>query len=209
MQQIGLLETKESEHICLPDADLSFIGSIFNQSEAQALMKSLMSQIDWQTETIKIAGVDKLSPRLTAWYGDTDASYRYSGIDHKPRAWTQALLQIKSKIEAVTGESFNSALCNLYRNGQDSVAWHSDDEPDLFGQNGEQPIIASLSLGVTRKFQMKHKTRKDLRHHLSLTSGSLLLMAGNTQSHWQHQIPKEPGIEQARINITFRKIYGK
>lgn len=205
MQQ-SLFE-KNQQNILLQGSELDYFSSLLSEKLAGDYFDKLLLDIDWQTETIKIAGQDKLCPRLTAWYGDRNAEYRYSGILHQPNSWNPSLLLLKQQVEAATKHRFNSALCNLYRNGEDSVAWHSDDEPELYGPKGEEPIIASLSLGATRKFQLKHKTRKDLRHHLSLTSGSLLLMKGATQTHWLHQIPKERGIELPRINITFRQIH--
>lgn len=120
----------------------------------------------------------------------------------EPEAWTPPHLEIKAAIERETGAVFNSVLLNLYRNGQDGVAWHSDDEPEL----GPEPVIASVSFGATRRFQLRHKTRKDLKHEFALTHGSLLVMRGPTQQHWDHQVPKTARPVEPRINLTFRAI---
>ncbi len=201
MQQFELLNNNSGEQIQLKGAELVYWPSLFAENTVE-LFEALMKQVAWQSETIRIAGVERLVPRLTAWYGDKEAHYRYSGVDHNPMEWIQVLKNLRTKIESVTGVQFNSALCNLYRNGQDSVAWHSDDEVEL----GVNPVIASVSFGAPRSFQLKHKNHPKLRHKMSLTSGSLLLMKGSTQSHWQHQVPKEPMVTESRINITFRKI---
>ena len=139
---------------------------------------------------------------MTAWYGDAGKTYCYSGITVEPIPWTPLLLSIKTRVEAVANTTFNSVLLNYYRGEQDSVSWHSDDEPEL----GQNPVIASVSFGATRKFQFKHKTNPDLRAAIDLTPGSLLIMAGATQHFWKHQIPKTTKPVGARINLTFRVI---
>ncbi|WP_417446868.1 alpha-ketoglutarate-dependent dioxygenase AlkB family protein [Kangiella sp.] len=202
MQQSNLCFGQSSEIIQLENAELELFAQFLTSEVADNLLQKLVELVDWQKETIRIAGVERLVPRLTAWYGDKGASYTYSGVVHHPVPWNERLLALKSQVEQACGAEFNSALFNLYRDGKDSVAWHSDDEPEL----GRRPIIASLSLGAPRSFQLKHKKHKDLRHKLTLTSGSLLVMRGDTQQCWLHQVPKEPAITEPRINITFRNI---
>ncbi len=142
-------------------------------------------------------------PRLVAWYGDPDCSYTYSGITLAPLPWTDLLLNIRNRIETVTGGAFNSVLLNYYRDNRDSMGLHSDDEPEL----GEKPEIASLSLGEERTFTMKHKTNKLAKAvRLRLESGSLLLMKGETQRYWKHGLSKETRQCGARVNLTFRQI---
>lgn len=141
-------------------------------------------------------------PRLTAWHGDDGKSYTYSGITMHPEPWTMPLLGVKAAVEAEVGEDFNGVLLNFYRGGSDSMAWHSDDEVEL----GSEPIIASVSFGATRKLQLRHKSRPDLRGEMELTDGSLLVMRGSTQTYWQHQVPKTSRPVGARINLTFRRI---
>ncbi len=181
----------------------------------QAIYETLLSQIDWQ-QRISMYGKNLLLPRLSAWYGDSDCHYAYSGIQLTPNPWLPLLLDLKAQIEAACSAicncslDFNSVLLNLYRDGRDSVAWHSDDEAEL----GRQPQIASLSLGESRRFslrpnsrwQQKHPGEKTSSKHMDLVGGSLLLMAGQTQHFWQHQVPKSSKPLQGRVNLTFRNI---
>ena len=141
-------------------------------------------------------------PRLTAWYGDEGTGYIYSGIRNVPLPWTPALIEVKRAIEPLSGVVFNSVLLNRYRTGKDSVSWHADDEPEF----GDQPVIASVSFGSTRSFQLKHKKRKELKVSVELTHGSLLIMRGGTQANWLHQIPKTGRPVEERLNLTFRVV---
>ena len=155
----------------------------------------------WEQRAIRIFGQEIPQPRLTAWYGDAAARYTYSGLAWEPRLWTPALLALRQRIETATGAHFNSVLLNHYRHGRDSMGWHADDEPEL----GPAPTIASLSLGATRRFRLR--PRAGLGHPpfgLDLPSGSLLLMRGPTQQHWQHALPKTARPVAARLNLTFR-----
>ncbi len=143
-------------------------------------------------------------PRLTAWYGDEGAIYTYSNLTNRPLEWTPELLVIKARAEKTAQMNFNSVLLNYYRNGQDSMGWHQDNEPEL----GEQPVIASVNFGATRRFQLRHKKRKDLdTFSIDLEHGSLLVMRGTTQEFWKHQVPKTTQSVGARINLTFRLIH--
>src|SRR3989338_2917186 len=184
----------------IPDAEIIFYPNFFPKSESDAFYEDLYRRADWKEERIKLYGKTVAMPRLTAWYGEPGSTYRYSGITVKPAPWTSALLAIKKKIEAVSQETFNGVLLNLYRNELDSVSWHSDDEPEL------GPVIGSVSLGETRRFQFKHKRIKGLRHEILLTHGSYLLMKAPTQRFWLHQIHKGTKRHFPRINLTFRKI---
>ncbi len=141
-------------------------------------------------------------PRLTAWYGDEGRTYAYSGIVQTPIPWNDTLLTIKNRIEPLSNTIFNSVLLNRYRNGNDSVSWHSDDEREL----GKNPVIASVSFGQTRQFQFKNKHDSSRRMAIDLVDGSFLLMQGPTQHHWLHQIPKSKKEMKERINLTFRVI---
>ena len=138
-----------------------------------------------------------LQPRLTAWYGDEGKTYVYSGIRNHPLPWTPLLLALKAKAEGFAESAFNSVLLNYYRDGGDSVGWHADNEPEL----GGRPVIASLSLGATRTFELRRRTTGKVAK-LPLTSGSILVMRGTTQHNWVHRVPKEPG-SASRINLTF------
>lgn len=185
----------------LLDAEIYLYEDFFTKQESEDFFLDLKENISWQQRQIKFWGKLLDEPRLTAWYGDDDASYSYSGIHLKPIPWTNTLLTIKQKIENFTQEKFNSVLLNLYRNGYDSMGWHSDDEREL----GQNPIIGSISFGATRKFQLKHK-KLNLSQDIELNSGSFLLMKGSTQHFWKHQIPKTKKLCSQRINLTFRFI---
>lgn len=168
---------------------------------ADVYFQRLYEQLDWQQEALFIYGRRVKVPRLMAWYGDDGAHYRYSGVDHQPQAWTAELLTLKDDIDAICGQVFNSVLANLYRDGQDSMGCHADNEKEL----GLNPIIASLSFGDSRLLRFRHnKTRQKL--DLELAHGDLLLMAGELQHHWRHELPKTRKPKQPRINLTFRRI---
>ncbi len=162
---------------------------------------SLKSSILWRQETMNIYGKIVNFPRLTAWYGDHNKPYSFSGITLEPNIWTEELLQIKRDIEIISNTTFNSVLLNLYRDGNDSISWHTDAEKEL----GINPIIASVNFGATRKFQLRHNTTKE-KIEIELSHGSLLIMKGELQHYWQHQVPKTKQIIKERINLTFRTI---
>ncbi len=182
------------------DGEVILYQNFFNTQESSQLFEDLSSNVKWKQEIIQIFGKKMPIPRLTAWYGDEGKSYTYSGIEQHPEPWNTTLQFIKSKVEEIAKVSFNSVLLNLYRHGKDSVSWHSDDEPEL----GKNPIIASVSFGATRRFSLRHKHSKNHKIAIDLTSGSLLLMQGETQHFWQHQIAKTAKEIQPRINLTFR-----
>ena len=189
--------------ISLPGAELLFMPALFTPQEADRLLADLTGNIAWQQETIQLYGQQHPLPRLTAWYGDEGRRYRYSGIEVRALPWTNTLREIKQRIEQHTdGVIFNSVLLNLYRDGSDGVAWHSDDEPEL----GHAPVIGSVSFGQERPFQLRHKTDKALKYSLPLPHGSFLLMRGETQRQWLHQIPKSAKAMAPRINLTFRVV---
>ena len=186
----------------MPDAEVTFYPAFFSANESAALLTAFQQGIHWKQEAIKLYGKEIALPRLTAWYGDPGATYAYSGLTVHPLPWTETLLTIKARVESVAGVTFNSVLLNRYRDGRDSVSWHADDEPEL----GPNPVIASVTFGAARAFQFKHKTLPETRQSVTLTDGSLLLMAGATQHHWLHQIPKVKAALGERINLTFRLI---
>lgn len=186
----------------MPDAEVIFYKDFFDLQTSEQFFQTLAKQVDWKQERIRIAGSDIAIPRLTAWYGDEGKSYSYSGITLKPLPWIEPLIEIKARVEAETQTHFNSVLLNYYRSEQDSVAWHSDDEPEL----GVNPIIAAVSLGSTRTIQFKHKTNDELKTEIELVPGSLLIMRGTTQHFWKHRIPKVTKRLGERISLTFRVI---
>ncbi len=158
------------EQLSMPDADVSIDRDFFTLAESDALFTDLTANIAWEQKPIQFMGKQVMQPRLTAWYGDEGKSYTYSGLTVQPMPWTPTLLAIKARVETAAGITFNSVLLNRYRTGQDSVGWHSDDEPEL----GTNPVIASVSLGAARNFQFKHKHNPDLKLTIELTNGTLL-----------------------------------
>lgn len=191
------------ECLSMPDAEVIFYSHFFEKDESDLLFKKLSEEIKWRQDKITYYGKVIDLPRLTAWYGDLDKSYTYSNIAMRSDPWTPTLMYIKNKIEEVAKVNFNSVLLNLYRNGKDGVSWHQDNEPEL----GKNPVIGSVSFGGTRRFQFRHKLRRELgKIDVDLTHGSLLIMKGETQRYWQHQIPKTSKPVESRINLTFRVI---
>lgn len=186
----------------MPDAEVLFYSAFFPVDAADATFARLRDEIAWTQQTIGTPAGRVPLPRLTAWYGDEGTTYRYSGIVQHPLAWTPLLTAIKTRVETAAETTFNSVLLNYYRDGRDSVSWHSDDEPEL----GQNPVIASVTFGAARQFQFKHKTQPQMRTTVELTHGSLLLMRGATQHHWLHRIPKTTQSLDGRINLTFRQI---
>lgn len=187
------------ERLDLPDTTLD--PAFLARPAADALLAALFDSVAWEQHRITLFGKSVPVPRLTAWYGDAGASYRYSGLTVEPRPWTAELLALKRAVDAAAGSTFNSVLLNLYRDQNDSVAWHADDEPEL----GTNPLIASVSLGEVRRFQLRHNATKEVRT-LVLPHGSLLVMAGATQHTWKHRVPKETSPRGPRVNLTFRVI---
>ena len=159
--------------------------------------------IRWKQQSLKMFGRQIDLPRLTAWYGDVGASYSYSGIESEPEPWNDALLYLKRKIESCTENSFNSVLLNWYRDGEDHLSWHSDDEPEL----GKNPVIASASFGAPRDFLLRRINNRKQKLIIPLVHGSLLVMSGALQHHWEHSIPKRKRIDSPRFNLTFRNVY--
>ncbi|MES2130056.1 MAG: alpha-ketoglutarate-dependent dioxygenase AlkB [Pseudomonadota bacterium] len=183
----------------LEEGALGFLDQLALPWPNAQVLRELIDGTDWRAEHITVYGKQYLQPRLTAWHGE--ARYAYSGLSLDPLPWTPLLAAIRDAVQAVTACRFNSVLLNYYRDGQDSMGMHSDDEAEL----GPEPAIASLSFGATRTFILKHKRRK-LRHTIVLTDGSLLLMHGPTQHNWLHGIHKESRPCGARVNLTFRYI---
>ena len=189
--------------IKIPDGKIIFHEGFFSLEESHRLMQSLIKTIDWTQDEVIVYGKRHKIPRLNAWYGDEGKVMKYSGLSLEPKTWTKELLEIKSKIEEASGTKFNSCLLNYYRDGKDGMGWHQDNEKEL----GINPIIASVTFGETRPFQLKHISNKELKKvDIPLSNGSLLTMAGETQHYWKHQIPKTIKTLESRINLTFRQI---
>lgn len=186
----------------LPDADIIYFPSFLSKTEADSLFLELLENTPWQHDEITVYGKKHLQPRLTALYGNDGKPYSYSNITMHPHHWTFTLQKVKTLVETVSNTNFTSVLLNYYRDGRDSNGWHADNEKEL----GTNPIIASLSLGAERNFQLKHNTDNSQKKNIILENGSLLLMKGTTQHFWKHQIPKTLKPIGPRINLTFRVI---
>ena len=196
-------QEKTFEVISLQDGEILFMRNFFTPTEAKNYFELLQNNINWKQEEVKFYGKTFPVPRKTAWYGYEGFNYSYSGITCFPEIWTNELLEIKKEIEKfIPDEDFTSVLLNLYNNGNDKMGWHADDEKEL----GINPTIASVSLGETRRFDIKHKQNPELHYKFELTSGSLLIMRGALQHHWVHQIPAQKKVKEPRINLTFRTI---
>jgi alkylated DNA repair dioxygenase AlkB len=191
------------ERIPMIDAEVYYLDDLALGRERDEILQQLIANTEWRQDSIVVWGKMYQQPRLLAWYGDSGSEYTYSGITLSPMPWTELLLDMKKRVESVTRESFNSVLLNYYRDNRDSMGFHSDDEPEL----GEEPVIASVSLGEERTLVLKHKIDKLAKPvRLRLASGSLLLMKGDTQRCWKHGIAKETRRCGARVNLTFRHI---
>ena len=187
----------------LPNADITYYPNFIQESKASFYFKKLKTTIPWQLDNITVYGKTYPQPRLTALFGDNSKPYTYSNITMNPYPFTQELLEIKKNIDTCAGTKFTTCLLNMYRDGKDSNGWHADDEKEL----GKNPVIASISLGQERYFHLRHKHDKNLKQKILLEHGSLLLMKGETQHFWQHQIPKTTKTIMERINITYRVVY--
>lgn len=186
----------------LPNAQLEWLPDWCPAQTADRWLQQLQAHTQWQQPNVNIYGREYPVPRLLAWYADTGIGYRYSGLYHSPLPWTPLLASIRQQVQAAVGEPLNSVLLNYYRDGQDSMGWHSDDEAEL----GPNPIVASLSLGGARRFDLRRKGRSRIEHSLQLDHGSLLVMRGATQHYWQHQIAKTRKPCAPRLNLTFRNV---
>jgi alkylated DNA repair dioxygenase AlkB len=195
----------EANRVGPADLDCAWFPDFFSATEADTLYRALKETTPWEQHAVRIFGKSLLAPRLSSWHGDAEADYAYSGTRHVPKVWTAALSQVAERLSTRV-HRFNAVLCNYYRNGLDSMGWHSDDEHEL----GPKPIIASLSFGASRRFQLRRKSDRET-FDITLTHGSLLLMFGKSQSHWQHALPKTTrpsmrGGDPGRINLTFRRV---
>jgi alkylated DNA repair dioxygenase AlkB len=173
-----------------------------NAQLADDVLSRLRAAIEWEQHSVRLFGRSVASPRLSCWIGDPEAVYTYSGTRFKPRPWVEPLSTLRERLQQHCAAPFNSVLANWYRNGSDSMGWHSDNEPEL----GSAPLIASLSLGANRRFTLRRKSDHSERRVLSLGHGDLLLMFGNAQRDWQHALPKSSRVQEDRINLTFRCI---
>ncbi|MBO3116780.1 alpha-ketoglutarate-dependent dioxygenase AlkB [Winogradskyella sp. DF17] len=195
-----ILLSSEQQQLNLPNAEIEYYPNFYQTTEANQLFKSLLNETSWIQDDITVFGKTYKQPRLTALYGEFGQPYSYSNITMHPKPFIPLIKSIQSKIERETKQQFNTVLLNLYRDGNDSNGWHADNEKEL----GQNPVIASLSLGEIRPFHFKHRQLKKQRYKLFLNHGSLLVMKGEMQHFWLHQIAKTKKPIKERINLTFR-----
>lgn len=184
------------------DGEAIYHGLVMGNTEALHYYETLLNTIDWKNDEANIFGKHIITKRKVAWYGDETYNYTYSNTTKQALLWTDALVELKNLVEQITKATYNSCLLNLYHNGSEGMAWHSDDEKAL----GKSTTIASLTLGAARKFMFKHK-RNNHTESILLENGSLLTMEGETQQHWLHRLPPTTKVSSPRINLTFRTIY--
>ena len=193
----------QSRNLLPHDGEAIYFGPLCTANEADELFAALMEEIDWQHDRVKLYGREIVTKREVAWHGDAAFQYTYSHNTKTALPWTPTLQNIKQMVEAECGDSFNCCLLNLYHSGEEGMAWHADDEKELLPDGA----IASVSLGAPRRFVFRHKADKE-KAEILLAHGSLLLMRGTTQSHWEHSLPVMKRANGARINLTFRTIVG-
>ncbi len=191
----------ESTNLLPKDGIVNYYGKLLNSAEANNYLHRLLNNIEWKNDEAIIYGKLITTKRKVAWYGDIAFEYKYSNITKTALPWTKELLELKKIVEEKTNETFNSCLLNLYHNGNEGMAWHSDAEKDL----KKAGTIASLSFGAERKFGFRHKQDKETVYVI-LEHGSLLLMKGTTQTHWLHRLPPTTKVLKPRVNLTFRTI---
>ena len=200
---MNLFDNEEEITLPLKDGQFIYYPKFLNEALASELFHSIYKETNWKEDSITIFGKKILQPRLTCLFGNEGKPYSYSGITMYPNNWNKSLLFIKNEIETVCQQNFTTVLANLYRNETDSNGWHADNEKSL----GHDPIIASISLGEERLFQIKHNSNKSEKINLILEHGSLLLMKEGSQIHYKHQLPKSKTSKNPRINLTFRTIF--
>ena len=196
-----LFGTDKTKNLLPFDGTVNYYGKLINQAQADSYFNSLLENIEWRNDEAIIFGKKIITKRKVAWYGEKPYEYTYSNVTKHALPWTTELLELKTLIERETGETFNSCLLNLYHNGEEGMAWHSDGETDL----KKDGAIGSLSFGAERKFAFKHKQTKE-KVELLLEHGSLLVMKDTTQTHWLHRLPPTKKVNTPRVNLTFRTI---
>ncbi len=195
------LASDDGEQLLPAEGSAVLYRNALSAPAADEAMEMLMATVPWQQHHVRVFGRAVAQPRLVAWFGDAGRSYSYSGLTLEPMQWTDTLSALRSRCEGLARSSFNSGLANLYREGKDSVSWHADDEPEL----GADPVIASVSLGAERRFDLRNKHSGETIKTM-LPAGSIVVMSHGCQQHWLHQVPKMLRVAEPRINVTFRTI---
>lgn len=200
---LAILLPMKKIRIDLPDSKIDYFPDQFSAFESEDYLQWFEKQDLWKQDHIKLFGKQVLQPRLTALFGENGLTYTYSGLTMHPIPFPEDILIIKSRCEDLAESDFNICLANFYRNGQDSMGWHADDEKEL----GSNPVIASVNFGAPRAFHFRHKSDKNLKEKIILENGSILIMAGKTQHYYKHQLPKTAKKIGPRVNLTFRKVF--
>jgi alkylated DNA repair dioxygenase AlkB len=198
MTQLNFFKDEAAANI--PAEMVDYVPALFNEMDSNFYMQKFINKMPWQQKSVLMYGKEVITPRLTVWYGDPDVDYSISGSSARPLLWTKELLEIKSKIEPLAGVKFDSVLLNYYRDGNDSVSWHSDND----GIPGRNRIVGSVSFGQERNFDIRNKENHQLKYSIPLENGSYLLMKEGFQENWQHRIAKSTKPMDARVNLTFR-----
>jgi alkylated DNA repair dioxygenase AlkB len=196
---MSLFDTDPDENLLPYDGTANYFGPVIATNDADDYFQKLINLIPWQQDEVVIYGKRYITRRKTAWYGDKDFDYTYSGTSRSASRWAPELKELKNLVERISDATYNSCLLNLYHDGSDGMSWHSDDEKML----QKNAPIASMSFGAARKFSFKHKQTKETRS-IMLEHGSLLVMKDEIQQHWLHALPKSTKVKSARINLTFR-----
>lgn len=199
MDLFNALDT--TQNLLPKNGEVLYFGKIMNEQTADSYFEKLIQDVNWKNDEVKIFGKHIVTKRKVAWYADKGVSYTYSNITKTGLLWIDELLKLKSLVENITKEKYNSCLLNLYHDGDEGMGWHSDDEKSIV----KQSAIASISFGAERKFALKHKTSSEMVSQV-LNHGSLLVMKGETQTHWLHALTKTKKVKSPRINLTFRKM---
>jgi alkylated DNA repair dioxygenase AlkB len=194
----------EPENLLPYDGIAIYHGIVLNEKEATQICKNLLDTIPWKQDEVMMFGKKIITKRKVAWYADAGITYTYAGVKKSGLQWTEPLLEIKQKVESITGSSYNACLLNLYHEGEEGMGWHRDNEKEIVPESS----IASVSLGAARKFAFKHATTNE-RLDIELANGSLLDMKGPIQQNWYHSLPKTMRIKQLRINLTFRRMHSQ
>lgn len=198
---MDLFPSASPDNLLPHDGEVHYYPEIFSESESQRFFKQLTHDVPWAHDEVKMFGKTIITARKVAWLGDAGLDYRYSGKTKTPLPWNEILLKLKAVTEEKVGHHFNSCLLNLYHDGSEGMGWHRDNEPSIV----KDSPIACLSFGAQRRFHFKHTETKE-RITLELEPGSLLLMAGETQTHWLHSLPKTKKVSEPRISLTFRQM---
>lgn len=190
------------EHSLSPSCWISYWPQWIDRPKADLCFAQLHEELDWQAGSIRLFGKWVAIPRQHAWYGDAHASYGWSGQRAEAQTWHPLLEDLRNQLSEHCRQPFNGVLANLYRDGSDCMHWHADNEKEL----GSQPFIAAISLGAQRRFTLRHKQRSYATRRLALAAGSLLLMGGDCQAHWQHALPRSKRLTDPRISLTYRAV---